>query len=117
MKTFSFSVYKIYFFLLALFINPGFGFSQWTWLNPLPQGNSLMAIQFVNSTTGYATGDGGTVLKTTDAGSTWNRLNTEVLFDLKGLFFLNADTGWVVGVNVPAANGIIMKTTDGGISV
>jgi hypothetical protein len=75
---------KIAFVLLFLFILPVWCFPQWTWLNPLPQGNSLYKLQFINSTTGYAAGDGGTVLKTTDAGSSWNRLNTGVLFDFKG---------------------------------
>jgi hypothetical protein len=39
---------------------------NWIWMNPKPQGNSLIALDFVNDNTGYAAGFCGTVLKTTD---------------------------------------------------
>ena len=32
---------------------------------------NLRTIDFVNSTTGFIGGDGGTILKTTDGGETW----------------------------------------------
>jgi photosystem II stability/assembly factor-like uncharacterized protein len=51
------------------------GSSGWQWGNPLPQGNSLHDIAFQpGTTTGYAVGDFGTILKTPDAGITWSGL-------------------------------------------
>src|SRR5436190_850784 len=44
------------------------GSSGWLWGNPLPQGNTLRAMAFAGGTTGYAVGDFGTLLQTTDAG-------------------------------------------------
>ena len=49
------------------------GSSGWLWGNPLPQGNTLRAMAFAG-TTGYAVGDFGTLLKTTDAGDNWTGL-------------------------------------------
>ena len=49
------------------------GSSGWQWGNPLPQGNTLRAMSFAGST-GYAAGDFGTLLHTTDGGATWSGL-------------------------------------------
>ena len=50
--------------LLCLLIN---NFSQaqpgWFWQNPLPQGNTLRAVKFINTTIGWAVGYYGTILK------------------------------------------------------
>src|ERR1035438_9547685 len=107
---------KYYYLLACLLLIPGYCDSQWTWLNPLPQGNSLKAMQFVSSTIGYAIGDGGTVLKTTDRGNTWIRLNTGVLDNLVALSFVNPQTGYIVGNSVLLSEGFILKTSDGGNS-
>src|SRR6266849_268151 len=45
--------------------------SGWFWQNPLPQGNPLMAVSFVDANTGTAVGEYGTILRTTDGGATW----------------------------------------------
>ncbi len=50
-----------------------FAGTGWQWGNPRPQGNTLDAISFAG-TTGYAAGFSGTLLKTTDGGQTWVRL-------------------------------------------
>jgi hypothetical protein len=39
--------------------------AQWTWQNPLPQGNGLYSIYFPDANTGYAAGLSGTIIKTT----------------------------------------------------
>ncbi len=44
---------------------------DWKWLNPLPQGNFLTSIKFVNKDTGYAVGKFGTIIKTGDGGENW----------------------------------------------
>jgi photosystem II stability/assembly factor-like uncharacterized protein len=53
------------------------GHSGWSWGNPLPQGNTIRALDF-NGGTGYAAGDFGTLLKTTDAGATWTGIPTGI---------------------------------------
>ena len=55
------------------------------------------------------------ILKTTDGGSTWTKQpaagNNSQFEDL---FFVNPDTGWVVGQANP--NGLMLKTTDSGVN-
>ncbi|MBK7029684.1 MAG: hypothetical protein IPH45_10910 [Bacteroidales bacterium] len=59
---------------LVLFISLSFPLlisAQWTWQNPLPQGNWLECVSFADENNGYAAGNSGTLLKTTDAGLNW----------------------------------------------
>ena len=59
--------------------------------------------------TGYAAGDGGTILKTTDGGANWAIQTTPTTEGLRGLHFVDQDTGYAVGYA-----GTLLKTTDGG---
>ena len=55
----------------------------------------------------------GQVLATTDGGSTWNNVPYPESSSVapEGVFFVNPDTGWIVG-----KNGYIKKTTDAGLT-
>ena len=55
MKTYCIS---IIFAVFSVFVH-----AQWTWQNPLPQGNSLSSIDFYDSNTGFAVGQLGTIVK------------------------------------------------------
>lgn len=57
------------------------GASGWLWGNPLPQGNSLNAASFAGLS-GYAVGDFGTILATTDGGSSWTGLSSGTFTNL-----------------------------------
>ncbi|MCW8961436.1 MAG: YCF48-related protein, partial [Ignavibacteriaceae bacterium] len=92
-------------FLLIYSVNH----AQWLWQNPLPQGNPLGSIYFVDSNTGWTVGTGGTILKTTNGGNSWETQNSGTEEYLLSTFFINANTGWVVG-----SNGLILKTTNSG---
>jgi hypothetical protein len=49
-------------FSLGLFFSISFQINaQWFWQNPLPQGNTLFSTFFVNSNTGWAVGEAGTI--------------------------------------------------------
>ena len=67
------------------------GSSGWLWGNPLPQGNTLRAMAF-GGTTGYAVGDFGTLLQTTDGGATWSGLPAGTFSNLTELQVLDATT-------------------------
>ncbi len=71
--------------------------------------NPLVAISFVNATTGWVAGSNGTVLNTTNAGTTWTGQTTNTTANINGIYFANTTTGWIVG-----NGGVIKKTTDGG---
>ena len=38
----------------------------WFWQNPLPQGHNLYTTKFINENTGWAVGEYGTIIKTSD---------------------------------------------------
>ena len=69
---------------------------------------------FTNDTIGYVVGSGGTIKRTTDCGETWTKQTSGTTVELYGAYFLNTDTGFVVGGNEYGYGGIILYTTDGG---
>jgi photosystem II stability/assembly factor-like uncharacterized protein len=74
--------------------------------------NPLYGINFPVSNTslvGYAVGEAGTVLKTTDAGNSWQLQTSDTPNALNDIAFIDFDYGFAVG-----NNGTILKTETGG---
>ncbi len=70
------------------------------------------SVHFIDELNGFAVGEFGTVMATTDGGETWSRrepLPNE--FYPMAADFLDAATGWVGGLD-----GVIWQTEDGGMS-
>ena len=84
-------------------------FPQWQWINPKPQGNNLSSVYFTSPTTGYAVGNWGTIMKSTDGGLTWATMPSGTTEDLVALFFTSPAAGYAVGTS-----GTILKTEDAG---
>jgi len=74
-------------------------------------GYDLWGVQMVNDTLGWISGAYQTLLKTTDAGLTWQFVNAGLNQNYWSLNFLNEQYGMV-----PCGGGKILKTTDGGNS-
>ena len=86
--------------------------SDWIWQNPIPQGNYLWDLQLIDANTLFATGQGGTIMKSIDGGVNWtiyNTGNTKLLRRVK--FLQNGLVGYVSG-----ANATLIKTTNGGVN-
>lgn len=83
--------------------------AQWEWQNPLPQGNNLNDIFFTCADTGFAVGDFGTLMKTTDAGLSWEVIELDYSLNIHSVIFTDNHTGFISG-------GDILKTEDGGLS-
>lgn len=83
------------------------GSSGWSWGNPLPQGNTLRAMAF-SGTTGYAVGDFGTLLQTTDGGQSWTGLRAGTFSNLTELQVLDANTLFAGG------GCVARRSVDGG---
>ncbi len=83
---------------------------RWT-----PQSSGISAdlfdVDFVNTSEGWAVGDGGVILHTSDAGQTWERQESVVTVALVSVDFVSASVGWAVG-----KVGVILHTSDGGES-
>ena len=96
------SVLFIFFFTASIY-------SQWFWKSPLPQGNTLNGVCFIDANTGTAVGNSGTIIRTTDGGQNWNIQFSGTMNRLNGVSFTDANNGIVVGYG-----GTILRTTDGG---
>ena len=60
---------------------------------------------------GWAVGDAGTVVRTTDAGASWAAQASGTSFNLNDVWFTTGTTGFAVG-----HNGTVMRTRNGGTS-
>lgn len=83
------------------------GSSGWQWGNPLPQGNTLRTMSFAGGA-GYAAGDFGTLLKTTDGGTSWSGLPVGTFAGLTSVQALDADTVFAGG------GCVARRSVDGG---
>ena len=83
---------------------------KWEWISPLPQGNTLTDIHFTDTRHGIAIGEGGSILRTTDGGSSWSLIDNERYGHLYSLAFADIDRGIIVG------DSIILRTRNGGQS-
>jgi photosystem II stability/assembly factor-like uncharacterized protein len=87
------------------------GNGSWAWQNPLPQGNHLGGLAFVDRHNGWAVGTAGTILHTTDSGATWTQQPSGTSETLFAVRFTSPTTGWTAG-----AAGTILNTSDGGLT-
>jgi photosystem II stability/assembly factor-like uncharacterized protein len=85
-----------------------------TWTYMEVRGDDFTAIHFPSETVGYMLGAKGSIFKTNDSGTTWEKIYGESLWDISGrsqfneLLFQTEQSGWVAG------NGLLWHTNDGG---
>jgi photosystem II stability/assembly factor-like uncharacterized protein len=86
-------------------------FANGVWNADQTYGNSSYnGICFVNNTNGWAVGDNGVIIHTTDGKNWVGQTNPDTKANgLLDVFFLDVNEGWAVGFN-----GIILHTTNGG---
>ncbi len=73
-------------------------------------GPTLRDVVFTSPRTGWAVGDDGLVLRSTDGGDSWEQVNVGATFTLHAVAFTaDGQAGWTVG-----ENGIVRHTADGG---
>lgn len=88
-------------------------FAQYNWnIQDSGTEHDVICAHFNDANTGWIAGGGtpATILKTTDGGSNWSHIISDIEgAELKGIFFTDDETGWIVG-----ENGTIIKTTNGG---
>ncbi|MEK9137643.1 MAG: YCF48-related protein, partial [Bacteroidota bacterium] len=92
-------------------VRPALGQNQWQWQNPLPQGNSLYDMCFVDSSHGWAVGHGGTVMRTTNGGAYWQYVHTRFNRLFLKTSFVSRERGWVMTYQPY----VVLRTTDGGL--
>jgi photosystem II stability/assembly factor-like uncharacterized protein len=82
---------------------------SWQWVNPLPQGNQLNAVSFINANTGVAGGSLGTIIKTTDGGTSWRIINTNTTKNIQELTVATLTTFYASG-----DSGLVLRSTNAG---
>ena len=75
----------------------------------------LNDVHFVDSLTGWAVGDNGTIVATIDGGETWTTQTSGTTERLRAVFFLSDTLGWVAG-GQSASSVTLLTTEDGGAS-
>ena len=80
----------------------------------------LRGIAFSDATHGWAVGDNGTILATTNGGATWNPQSSGSYVDLHAVAFTDASHGWAVGYRqtsfglTESYENTILATVNGG---
>lgn len=95
------------FFALSVMVNASG--QDWKWKNPSPTGQQLNCVKLVDSSVGYAVGNYGTLLKTTNGGLNWTTQVTNTTTDLRSISVIDKDTLYVTGRDLS-----VLKTKDGG---
>ncbi len=108
----------LYCILTTVFV--AHGQSNWQQIAQ-PTTHNLNKASFLDSLRGWVAGDRGTILKTTDGGSTWTSQNSGGVDDIKNIFMLTERIGWAVTwvefTDTSTYSGsTILKTTNGGTS-
>lgn len=97
--------------IIALGIS-NFSHAQWFWQNSIPTSQTLNDIHVFDENTTIAVGEAGTIIKTTDGGTSWILQTSGTNTELYSVYFIDSNTGWTVG----SGGGTILKTTNGGTS-
>src|SRR5207248_407983 len=91
------------------------GGNSWLSYSVISPQNYVYSIFFPSPDTGFAAGNGaggtGKIFSTSNGGLNWNLSLTQNQSSFYSVYFLDVNTGYVCGYN-----GIILKTTNGGVT-
>ncbi|MBK9097711.1 MAG: T9SS type A sorting domain-containing protein [bacterium] len=83
-----------------------------------PTNYNLNSVFFVDSSYGWAVGDSGIIIHTSNGGTDWIIQDSKTLNNIKDVYFLNKELGWAIYweyYNFPFGT-YVLKTTDGGVN-
>ena len=78
-----------------------------SWDIQYPVSTQLNDIVFLNHQIGFAVGNGGVILQTTDSGDTWVQILSGTAQNINAIAIASMDNIWAVG-----DNGVVLHTTD-----
>ncbi|MBI5404238.1 MAG: T9SS type A sorting domain-containing protein [Ignavibacteriae bacterium] len=109
---------KVFQIIIILFLASSMdALSQQFWLNKGKISNqNLTKCSFVDTLNGWAVGDSGTIIYTSNGGASWTIQNSKIREYMTNVFFLNKRLGWAIGwgLNPDFYGTYILKTTNGG---
>ncbi len=105
----------IHYFLFLLLCSSSHPQGVWERL-PSPVAANLYKVQFVDSLTGWAAGDSGVIIKTTDGGLNWIRQESGITSAIYDLHFIDENKGWGITwrSSAPPFGTNIIRTSSGG---
>ncbi len=89
---------------------------EWEWQNPLPQGNTLYAVDSLDASNVWAVGEYGTILHYN--GATWSPMESGVTTTLRGVSAYDSSHVWAVGDSgvILFYNGVSWQAQTSGVS-
>lgn len=69
------------------------------------------SIIFSSTTNAVIVGTNGVILHTSDAGTNWNIVSSNLSTNLEEVYFLDSENGWIVG-----DSGVVLRTSNGGMN-
>jgi len=99
-----------------VFFNSNSIIPQW-----IPQNSNtnqrLLTLFFLDENNGWAGGNEGCIIRTTDGGNNWNYFSIGTKYTVHSVHFVDSLKGWAALYSfIPYRAGYIMNTTDGGAS-
>jgi photosystem II stability/assembly factor-like uncharacterized protein len=102
-------------FLFCVF-QPDNIYSQ-TWIRQqTPTNLWLNKCSFPDSLNGWAAGEDGVILHTSNGGTNWSMQNSPVNFFIYDIYFLNTRLGWAIADDNFPNRSAILSTTNGGVN-
>jgi photosystem II stability/assembly factor-like uncharacterized protein len=88
--------------------------SQWYQQNS-GTNNRFLTCFFLNENIGWAAGNLGTIVKTTNGGQNWFDQSISTVDHIHSIFFADSLNGWITLYEfIPERHGVILRTTNGG---
>lgn len=100
--------------MLTLTASTGYGQQYWQKVSS-PANKTLSKCHFVDSLYGWAAGDSGTIVHTSNGGVNWVLQNTGIdYYSIDDIFFIDHLTGWALCNDFLFTGTIVLRTTNGG---
>lgn len=82
-----------------------------------PVNNTLYVSFFTDTINGWAAGDSGIIIRTSNSGASWAVQNTGITdYKIEDIFFINQNTGWAISNDYFFTGTKILRTTNGGLN-
>ncbi len=101
--------------LIFQFSEKSWAIDYWTQQNT-PTDVKLLRCSFPDTLNGWACGDFGTILHTSNGGKNWNLQTSPIDFYIHDIYFLDNNTGWAVANEFFYEGSIILSTTNAGVT-
>jgi photosystem II stability/assembly factor-like uncharacterized protein len=86
--------------------------SQWQWVNPKPNSNTVLGFYYADQNTIFMVQEGGIIMKSTNRGVDWFDLYSDSTANFGSFCFSDANTGMIA--EYKNNNIYLIKTTNGG---